>query len=78
MNFEIIREFKAITFSILKTSLESIRNFQEQVGDINGGTETPRKNIKQIFFSTTLHGLGILDPNQGSNFRVRCCSGVTP
>lgn len=50
MNFEIIREFKAITFSILKTSLESIRNFQEQVGDINGGTETPKKEYQANFF----------------------------
>lgn len=43
MNFEIIREFKTTTFSILKASLESILNFQEQMGDINGGTETPKK-----------------------------------
>lgn len=62
MNIEIIREFKTIMFSILKTSLESIHNFQEQMGDINGGTETPKKEYQTIFFffPTTLHGLGDL------------------
>lgn len=50
MNIEIIREFKTIMFSILKTSLESIHNFQEQMGDINGGTETPKKEYQTIFF----------------------------
>ena len=60
MNFEIIRELKTIMFSILKTSLESIRNFQEQMGDINGGTETPKKEYQAIFLPITLHGLGDL------------------
>ena len=61
MNFEIIRELKTIMFSILKTSLESISNFQEQMGDINGGTETPKKEYQAIFFfPITLHGLGDL------------------
>lgn len=50
MNFEIIREFKTTTFSILKASLESILNFQEQMGDINGGTETPKKEYQANFF----------------------------
>ena len=62
MNFDIIRELKTVMFSILKTPLENICNFQEQMGNINGGSETSRKESKTIFFffPTTLHGLGDL------------------
>ena len=51
MNFDIIRELKTVMFNILKTPLENICNFQEQMGNINGGSETPRKESKTIFFS---------------------------
>ena len=50
MNFDIIRELKTVMFSILKTPLENICNFQEQMGNINGGSETPSKESKTIFF----------------------------
>ena len=50
MNFDIIRELKTVMFSILKSPLENTCNFQEQMGTINGGSETSRKESKTIFF----------------------------